>query len=340
MERLLGERQHALLAAIVSDYVETKTPVGSDAIVRRHGPGVSPATIRNDMVALASAGFVCSTHTSSGRIPTNAGYRYFVRHLMRPAELTDAERRLIDHQFHQIERDHNQWLQLAATVLTHFTGNAAFVTVPSGQRARLRHLDVIATQDGGALLVAFCDGGTLHQQLVALPRRTTQEELDAIAHRATLQLRDATADEIDRWDPDGSPLQAAVRDSLASLMRRIDQQAVGGVWYEGMSLLLAEPEFARRDRAQEVLRCFEQRRAFATVAEAIKDYAGVQVFIGEENPLPGLADGAMVATRYGRDRAAGVIGVLGPTRMRYDRVIAVVQHLAGVMTELWAELRV
>jgi heat-inducible transcriptional repressor len=338
MERVLGERQHALLAAIVSDYVETKTPVGSDAIVRRHCPGVSPATIRNDMVALASAGFVCSTHTSSGRVPTNAGYGYFVRHLMRPADLTVAERRLIDHQFHQIERDHDQWLQLAATVLAHYTGIAAFVTLPSGPRARLRHLDLIATHEFAALLVAFCDGGTLHQQLVGLPQRTTQEELESISRHATRQLRDATADEVERWDAADSLVLAAVRDSLASLMRRIDQQAAGGVWYEGLSMLLAEPEFARHDRAQEVLRCFEQRRALVEVAEAIKDHDGVQVFIGEENPFPGLADCAMVTTRYGRDRAAGVIGVLGPTRMRYDRVIAVVHYLAGVMTELWAEL--
>jgi heat-inducible transcriptional repressor len=338
MERLLGERQQALLATIVCDYVETKTPVGSDSIVRRHCPGVSPATIRNDMVALASAGFVCNTHTSSGRIPTDEGYRYFVRHLMRPADLTVAERRMIDHQFHQIERNHNQWLQLAATILAQFTGSAAFVTVPFGQRARLRHLDLIATQDLAALLVAFCQGGTLHQQLVALPERVSQEQLDEIARRATRLLRDATADEVSRWNPTTSRSEAVVRDSLASLMRRIDQQATGDVWYEGMSLLLTEPEFARHERAQEILRCFEQRRVLVDIAEAIKDHDGVQVFIGEENPFPGLADCAVIATRYGQGSAEGVIGVVGPTRMRYDRVIAMVQYLGGVMTDLWAEL--
>src|SRR5437879_4034638 len=147
MDRQLGERQQAVLAMIVCDYIETKTPVGSDAIVRRHCPGVSPATVRNDMAALAAAGFVCNTHTSSGRIPTDEGYRYFVRQLMRPAELSPAERRMIDHQFHQIERDHDQWVQLSATVLANLTGNAAFVTVPSVRQSQLRHLDLIATQD-------------------------------------------------------------------------------------------------------------------------------------------------------------------------------------------------
>jgi heat-inducible transcriptional repressor len=338
MDRLLGERQQALLAMIVCDYVETKTPVGSDAIVRRHCPGVSPATIRNDMAALASAGFVCNTHTSSGRIPTDAGYRYFVRHLMRPSELSLAERRMIDHQFHQIERDHDQWRQLAATVLAQLTEKAAFVTGPFVQRGRLRHLDLVATQDFGAILVALFQGGALHQQIVALPEAGQQEGLDDVARRVTRELRGATAADVDRWTGSGSPIESTVRDSLASLMRRIDQQASGDVWYEGVSLLLAEPEFARHERAQEILRCFEQRRSLVEIAETIKDHDGVQVFIGEENPLPGLHDCAVIAARYGTGNAAGAIGIVGPTRMRYDRVIAMVQYLAGLMTDLWAEL--
>jgi heat-inducible transcriptional repressor len=197
---------------------------------------------------------------------------------------------------------------------------------------------MIATQDFAALLVALFQGGALHQQIVALPEAAQQEALDGVARRVTRELRDATADDIEGWIGLNSPIESTVRDSLASLMRRIDQQAAGDVWYEGMSLLLAEPEFARNERAQEILRCFEQRRVLVEIAETIKDHDGVQVFIGEENPLSGLRDCAVVAARYGTGNAAGVIGIVGPTRMRYDRVIAIVQYLAGLMTDLWAEL--
>jgi heat-inducible transcriptional repressor len=290
------------------------------------------------MAALAAAGFVCNTHTSSGRIPTDEGYRYFVRHLMRPVELNPAERRMIDHQFHQIERDHDQWVQLTATVLANLTGNAAFVTAPSVRRSHLRHLDLIATQDHSALLVALFQSGTLHPQLVALPEGASQEQLDDVARRITREMRDAAAQDVDAWTGARSALDLAARDSLASVMRRIDQQASSEVWYEGISYLLAEPEFVRTDRAQDLLRCFEQRRVLVDIADAIKEHDGVQVLVGEENPVPALRDCTVVATQYGRGKAAGVIGVVGPTRMRYDRVITTIQYLSALMTELWAEI--
>src|SRR5437764_3467883 len=119
MEHQVSERQQAVLATIVREHIERMTPVGSDAIVRKYSPGVSPATVRNDMSTLAAAGYLASPHPSSGRIPTDKGYRFYVRHLMRPTELAADERRMIDHQFHQIERNLDQWLQLAASVVSH-----------------------------------------------------------------------------------------------------------------------------------------------------------------------------------------------------------------------------
>jgi heat-inducible transcriptional repressor len=257
---------------------------------------------------------------------------------MRPLELPPTERRMIDHQFHQIERDHAQWVQLTATVLSQLTGNAAFATAPVGSRSRLRHLDLIAYPDRSALLVALFHGGALHQQIVDLPAATSQEVLDDVGRRLTRELRGAGALEVERWSGARNVVEAAARDSLASVMRRVDQQTSGEVWYEGVSLLLAEPEFARSDRAQEILRCFEQRRALIDIAEAIKDHDGVQVLIGEESPIPALRDCAVVMSRYGTGSAAGVIGVVGPTRMRYDRVIATLQYLGALSSDLWAEL--
>jgi heat-inducible transcriptional repressor len=121
-------------------------------------------------------------------------------------------------------------------------------------------------------------------------------------------------------------------------MLRVDQQSASEVWYEGVSSLLAQPEFARADKAQEILRAFEQRRALIEIADAMPDHEGVQVLIGEENPLSVFRDCAVVATRYGRGEATGVIGVVGPTRMRYDRIITTLQHLSSLMSDLWAEL--
>jgi heat-inducible transcriptional repressor len=338
MQTGLSDRQQILLATIVREYDEQKTPVGSDAIVRKYLPGISPATVRNDMVSLATAGFICSTHTSSGRIPTHQGYRYYVRHLMRPAEISADERRMIDHQFHQIESDLDQWTRLAATVLAQTTGNASFVTTPLSRRSRLRHLDLIATRNHSALVVALFQEGTLHQQLLVRSEAIEQEQLDRTAHRLTRELGGSVAAEVRKWANAQSPLDLAVRDSLVELMRRVDLQTTREVWYDGVSSLLAEPEFSRSERAQEILRAFEQRQILIEVAEAIKDQDGVQVLIGDENPSPVFRDCAVVSTRYGSGSAAGVIGIIGPTRLRYERVISILQYLRGLMTDLWAEL--
>lgn len=338
MDQGLSERQQAVLATIVREFVEHKTPVGSDAIVRKYDPGVSPATVRNDMGALAAAGYACSPHPSSGRIPTDQGYRYYVRHLMRPVELSADERRTIDHQFHQIERDLDQWMQLAVTALSQMTGNAAFVTRPLVRRSRLRHLDLIATQNHAALLVAVLQDGMLYQQLLVRSEEVEQEQLDRVAQRMTRELRGSTAADVSNWPRAQSPIDHAVRESLVGLMRRIDQQEVREVRYDGVSSLLAAPEFSHTKRAQEILRAFEQRQSLIELAETVKQHAGVQVLIGDENPSPVFRDCAVVTTRYGGGGAIGALGVVGPTRMHYDRVIATLQYVGALMSDLWAEL--
>jgi heat-inducible transcriptional repressor len=337
MDHDLSERQQAVLATIVHEYVEHKTPVGSDAIVRKYVTGVSPATVRNDMGLLAAAGFVCSPHTSSGRIPTDKGYRYYVRHLMRPIELSADERRMIDHQFHQIERDLDQWMQLAVTVVSKITESAAFVTRPLVRRSRLRHLDLIATQNRATLMVAVLQEGMLYQKLLPRADGIEQENLDQTARRITRELRGQPAGEISSWPGAQSALDRAVRDSLVELMRRIDQKEVGDIRYDGISYLLAAPEFSNPRGAQEILRSFEQQRVLLDLAQHVQEQPGVQVLIGDENPAPSLRHCGVVTTRYGSG-ALGALGVVGPTRLRYDRVIATIQYVGFLLTELWAEL--
>lgn len=334
----LSDRQRAILRVIVEEHLATAAPVGSDTIVRKYAPGVSPATIRNEMAALTLAGFISNPHTSAGRVPTDRGYGYYVRRLMRPAELSPDERRMIDHLFHQIERDLDQWLQLAATVLAQLSGYASMVTLPVARHTRLRHLDLIATQDHVALLVALLQEGTLHQQLLVRSESLVQEQLDHTARRLTAELRDRPVMEVAAWSNGRTPLDVAVRDSLAHLMRRVDQPTARGIRYDGVRFLLDEPEFTRPEMAREILRAFEQRQVLVDIADAATARDGVQVLIGDENVGSALRACSVVATRYRTGGAAGVIGLIGPIRMRYDRAIAILQYLSEVMSGLWSEL--
>jgi heat-inducible transcriptional repressor len=337
-EDRLSRRQETILRAIVEVHVATAAPVGSDTIARRYCPLVSPATVRNEMVALARRGYIRNPHTSSGRIPTNPGYRYYVRHLMGPVEVLPDERRTIDHQFHQIERELDQWLQFAATALARLTENATLVTLPVTRGTRLRHLDLIATQDRAALLIALLQGGTLHQRLVVQAEPLAQEQLDSAAARLTQELRGRLAPEVASWTNARTALDLDVRDSLAHLMQQVDRGATTLAWCDGVRFLLAQPEFAGPEKAGAILQVFEQRRALVEIADAVAAGNGVQVLIGEEIPVSALRDCAVVATRYGSGSAAGVIAVIGPTRLRYDRVVATIEYLGQVMSGLWSEL--
>ena len=337
MDPNITERQQALLRMIVTEYIATAVPVGSDTIVRKYYPGVSPATVRHDMNVLAAAGYVYHPHPSAGRIPSDRGYRFYVRHLMQPVEVPLAEQRRVGHLFHQVERDSDQWMQLAARVLSQVTGYAAVVTLPLVRHSRLRHLDLIATQDH-AMMVAMFQEGTVHRNLVIQPEPLDQSQLDEVAQLFNSELCGLPATEIQSWRHARTPLEFSVRDTLSSLMQRVDQQVLPGVWNDGISSLLAEPEFARGEKAQEVMRAFEQRQFAAELAEAILEQPGVRVMIGDEVPWPTLRECAIVATSYGRDGVGGAIGVVGPTRMRYGQVIATVQYLGALITDLWAEL--
>lgn len=334
----LTERQQTVLALIVSEYVTTAAPVGSDTIVRKYCPGVSAATVRNDMMTLASAGYVYLPHTSAGRVPSDEGYRYYVRHLMHQTELSPDERRTIDHLFHQIERDLGQWMQLAATVLAQATGNAAIVTLPRVRQNQFRHLQLFATQERAGLVVALLGEGALHQRLLVQPQPLCQDELDRVALRLNAELRGLLVADIQKWSGAASSLERAVQDCLVDLMRRADRQSVSGVSQAGVSSLLAQPEFARGDKAQEILRAFEQPSLAVELADAVLEHPGVQVMVGDEVPWPVLRDCAIVGARYGTGHGGGAVAVIGPTRMRYERVIATIQYIGEVMTDLWAEL--
>jgi heat-inducible transcriptional repressor len=166
-ERLTG-RQAALLRIVVQEYVQSAQPVGSQTIAQHYDLGVSAATIRNDLAALERAGLLTHPHTSAGRVPTDAGYRYFVQHLMADAELPSAERRAIRVQFSRARQELDQWLRLSTSVLARTTQAAALATAPRTTMSRYKHLEMVATHGIKVLLILVLQEGVVKQQLLDL----------------------------------------------------------------------------------------------------------------------------------------------------------------------------
>ncbi len=186
---MLSDRSEAILKSIVGQYIVKAAPVPSQSIINDFELAVSSATIRNEMMHLEQEGYITRPHSSAGSIPLDKGYRYYVETLS-DIELPLTERLLVSHLFHQVERELEDWLSLAATLTAQLVQNVAVVTLPKPAHCRFRHLELVALKDSLALMVLVLHGALLRQQLITFDQAISQEELTAIANK----LNDAYAD--------------------------------------------------------------------------------------------------------------------------------------------------
>jgi heat-inducible transcriptional repressor len=336
----LTERQETILALVVHEYIESAEPVGSKLLVDRFALGVSSATIRNEMVALTEAGLLRQPHTSAGRVPTEEGYRYFVRRLLGDTDLPADEKRLISHQFHQALPQVEEWMRLAASVLAQHSSALSLVSAPRPARAVFKHLELISTRPNQALLVMVLQGGEVRQQLLSLQQGMDQDHLSQLADQVTRACSGQTAQGVRAQAALSSGLAADVIQLVAGLMSQADTLPSGEVFRDGLTNVLAQPEFSEPGSAQDALRLL-QEQAFLddVVSRALQPaIGGVQVVIGGEGAWSELRNWSMVLARYGAPGfATGAVGVVGPTRMSYGHSISCVRYVAGLMSELVTE---
>lgn len=337
----LSERQELILSLVVREYTDAATPISSKGLVEKYNLDVSSATIRNEMAALTDAGYLEQPHTSAGRKPSEAGYRYFVQRLIGEAELPIAEQNTITHQFYQTRGDSEQWMRLAASVLAQHGRGASLVTAPRQQQARFKHLELIATQGRMVLLVLVLNGGEVRQQMLTLAEPVTQEALSTAAQRITNLCIGKDTESVNALIRSASALEQDVLKLVAEMMHKTEAYAAWDVFRDGVANVLAEPEFASSDSARQALRVLEERaylEDFLTRAVA-PTVGSVQVVIGGENAWQELKDCSMVLARYGvPGYATGAVGVLGPQRMPYGRAISTVRFVAGLMSNLIYEI--
>ncbi len=335
----LTERRAAILRLIISDYIETTQPVGSENLVQRHRLELSSATIRNEMARLEEEGYITHPHTSAGRVPTDRGYRYYVEMLMGEPELPPDEKLRILHQFHQATSHVAQWLQLAAAVLSQTVRNAAVVTAPRVSRARLKHLQLVALRDTTALLVVVTEDVKVRQQVLSFPELVTQEELTRLTNRLNAQWAGLGIEAIRARLPELGPWEETVALGVLDILEDEEYDLFADAQIEGVRNVLEQPEFAKSTKALQVLEALDEHNlAQAIPAEAVRN-EGVTVIIGGENRPDAMREMSLVLTGYGtRWGARGMLAVLGPTRMQYSRAIATVRYMGSVMSELLQRL--
>ena len=335
----LTERQKQLLRIIVGEYIRTAAPVGSEGVARKQTLLVSSATIRNEMVLLEDKGYIRHPHTSAGRVPTDKGYRYFVEYLLGKSELDLQERADIQKQLQQVELNQDQWLPVAATLLAKSVQSAAVVTSPQATRARLKHFELISVQEHLALLVMVLQEGTIKQQFLTFAESAAQEELSRIAGKLNTRYVGLSKSQIRKNLPELFPLEHQVAEVILDIMRQRDDERGGDLYHDGLVHILAQPEFSHGERSRRLLELLEHRGTLAPILAQALTSPDVQVFIGAENPSEQMRDMGMVLSHYGVEgQAAGILGVLGPTRLPYARAIGSVRFMSVLLSRLVAEL--
>jgi heat-inducible transcriptional repressor len=312
--------------------------------VEHYGLGVSSATVRNILSDLEAMGLLSHPHTSAGRVPTDAGYRYYVQVLAEEWSLPPVEQRMIRHQFGQVEFSSEGWFRLAASTLAANTGTAGLATNAKPQAARVRRVDIVSVQDRMALLLVVFREGTMKQALQNLPAMADQDQLNRVAGLLNLLAVDRTADEIEAAMSD-LPLGGGITDDtdllvrvgagLVRTMREFDGSSIDDLFSDGLLNVMAAPEFDRSEKVRQIFAALENRAYLGSLVESVAQAGTIQIFIGHENSPLEMQDVSLVLAPYGLiDRAVGVVGVLGPTRMPYAQAIASVEFVSSLMNEL------
>ncbi len=337
---MLSERKATILRTIVRDYVANAQPVGSEHLARTYELGVSSATIRNEMADLEEMGYITHPHTSAGRVPADKGYRYYVEALMVEEELSPHERFTIGHQFHQVERDFEEWSRLAAAILSQAVHNAAVVTFPHAPETRLKHVSLVWLQEFLALLVVVFHTAQLRRQILVFEEPVTQEKLDGIAQRLNALLSGRSSATLPEAEPalEGDAVAQVVLDATTRMVQAADEQRYQDLYLDGLRHVFRQPEFANSAKMQQVLEVMEERRLLGELLPRLGGTQGVQVIIGQEHREDAMRECSVVLTRYRGAAGDGVLGVIGPTRMDYERTVPMVRFMGSLMSDLLQEL--
>jgi heat-inducible transcriptional repressor len=333
-EGTLDRRAQTLLKTLIERYIADGTPVGSRALSRYSGLDLSPATVRNVMADLEEMGFIASPHTSAGRIPTPRGYRFFVDTLMtvRPLEERDASA-VGD----RIKPDQPQRvISAAAQVLSNLSQFAGVVMSPR-RGSSFRHIEFLSLSDARVLLIIVTPDGDVQNRILFPERTFTQSQLIEAANflnqnfagQSFDAIRTRLRDDLDSLRQETSTLMAAAIEAGSEAMA--DD---GGVVFHGQRNLLENMDLsANMQKLRQLFALFEQKTGFMQLLDVSSRAEGVQIFIGGESNLVPMDEMTIVTSPYTVDgRVVGTLGVIGPTRMAYERVVPIVDITAKLLS--------
>ena len=328
----LDERKASILRAIVEEYVETAQPVGSQTVARSSGLGVSSATIRNDMTVLEREGFIVQPHTSAGRVPTDRGYRFFVDNFTAQGPLPASQHRAVADFFATTHRALEDLLNETSQLLSRVSRHAAMVVGPPPDQAEIRTVQLVRLHEATVLMVVVLSNGAIERHVLHLDADADVDDqrLAAAAARLETELAGRTWGAVPEvTTTNDADVDAIVADARAALLDLRAPEHREPLYLGGVSKLAAEQEaFSTAESAARLLEMLEHQVVVVSLVHELLE-AGLTVRIGAENQVDELRECALVLAPYEVDGlAAGIVGVLGPTRMNYRHALAAVSAVS------------
>lgn len=333
----LTERAQHVMRVLVRQYIEDGQPVGSKSLARACGLDLSAATIRNIMADLENHGFLASPHTSAGRIPTVRGYRLFVDSLITSRPLADVEIADLQQQISR-ETDTQRLISSVSEFLSGLTKLAGIVTLPRQQRLELRQLEFLPLSDNRVLAILVINEHEVQNRILHLPRAYTSNELQTISNYLNAHF---AGKEISTVRKQLMQDLHATRERVDELMRNAvdmadslfsDPAEQDGYVMVGQTKLMQFEELSDVEKLRQLFEAFSQKREILHLLDQCMNAEGVQIFIGEESGYEVLDNCSVITASYGADgHPVGVLGVIGPTRIPYDKVIPIVDITAKVV---------
>lgn len=335
---MLSERAATVLNVLVGEYLQSATPVASDDIARSLDHHISPATIRSTMSQLTENGYISRPHVSSGGVPSDLGYRYYVESLPETPQLPTELRESVDRDLAQTEPDIGAWSQRCAEILSGLTENLAIVTAPRAESPRLKRIQLVFLHESTALLVLVLEEARLLRRLLPFSQKVDQSQLDRAAGRLNECLGGLDRTQMQSHQLELSFLEERVKEGSVSLMQEAESANTQEHYTDGLRLLLNQPEFSKGTVAHELVQLVEERALLERVINATPEKESSEdpvVYIGSENRDEFLSPFGVILCQYGVPRSvSGTICVIGPKRMEYVAAIGGVRHLSAFMSQM------
>ncbi len=333
----MDDRKRRILQAIIDDYIDSAEPIGSRTIARKHELGLSSATIRNEMADLEDMGYLVQPHTSAGRVPSDKGYRLYVDELMRVRELNKEEIESIRLEMETRINELSQLIRQASAVLSRFTKYISVAVTPPLKTTILKAIQIVPIETGKAMVIVVTNSGTVRNSLVMLPENVSDDMMIVISNILNSKLKGVVLEKISADLADDLEIELGLSKEITVPILEgarccFNQDESKEVFIEGTTNIFNHPEFRDIVKARDFMSILDKKASLSKLLCNYAEQEGIRVRIGNENDMSGIKEYSLVTATYNlADIVVGSIGIIGPTRMEYPKVISSMRYIKKIM---------